>query len=392
MPWERYIAVLICLTVLLLPGCQSKDEESQPTDVNDNIVCPMLYQGDSLTEALKFIELPEERMDTSPSFVSKRGGRLPEQRELAFANAIFSLRKSRDADMYMSMLSSSTRKQLLKDDSRIAGRSYPERIKNGTFLYGEHDFKFFAQFRKLSRAELADLIDPNRGFTQKPSYAIDFWHFHKPKYMLIGDPFYLVREKGAYKIVMCKWLGDDPLRARPKKPSRPKKYGIAAFEQNDDAYERKDVCKYEWDVELELDESQANTFELLKLTEVVSSEDTIELDPDIAKQVITAQKVFDKYKYRGLKCSFKVGLDEPEGKYGRGGLLGWGWYFNIASSWTSGTMRFPGNNVTNVKANESGRFVGQDLEFMSFETSKDGVLYRHRVVLRKMPIATDPGS
>ena len=384
MTCARQTSIVLCLIGLVLSGCQEKDGESRPTDFNDNIVCPMLYQGDSLTEAFEFIELPEERMDTSPSFVSKRGGRLAEQRELAFANAIFSLRKSKDADMYMFMLSSSTRKQLLKDDSRIAGRGEAEQIKNGDFLYGEHDFKFFAQFRKLTRAELAELITEHRGFTQKPSYAIDFWHFHKPKYMLIGDPFYLVREKSLYKIVMCKWLGDDPLPARPKKPSGPKKYGIAEFQQNDDAYERKDVCKYE---------SQANTFELLKLTEVVSSENNIELDPDVAKQTIVAQQVFDKYKYRELKCSFKVGYDEPGGNYGRGLLdWGWGWSFRIASSWTSGTMRFPGRNVTNVKANESGGFVGQDLEFMSFETSKDGVQYRHRVVLRKMPIATDPGS
>jgi len=391
MTWVRCTAILACLTVILLPGCQRKDPENQPTDVNNNIVCPMLYQGESLTEALEFIELPEERMDTSPAFVNKSGGGLAEKDDLAFANAFFSLRKSKDAEMYMSMLSSSTRKQLLKDDSRIPRRGEAERIKNGTFLYGEYDFKFFASFRKLTRAELADLTKGDRGFTQKPSHAIVFCHFHKPQYMLIGDSYYLIREKGSYKIVMSKWLGDTPLPVIPKKPSGPKKYGIAAFEQNDDAYERKDVCKYEWDVELKLDESQANTFELLKLTEVVSSKDNIELDPDVAKQIIVAQKVFDKYKYRELKCSFKVGRDEPGGNFGRG-LSGWGWSFNIASWWTSGTMRFPGENVTNVKANESGGFVGQDLEFMSFETSKDGVLYRHRVVLRKMPVTADPGS
>ena len=350
----------------------------------------MLYQGESLADAIEFIEAPEDKMESYLSSVSKRG-RLAEQDELSFANALFSLRKSKDADMYMSMLSSSTRKQLLKDDSRISGCTYPERIKNGTFLYGEHDFKFFASFRKLTRAELADLTKGDRGFTQKPSHAIVFWHFHKPKYMLTGDTYYLIQEKNSYRVVMSKWLGDDPLPVMPKKPSGPKKYSIAAFEQNDDAYDRNDVCKYEWDVELKLDESQANTFELLRLTEVVSSEDNIELDADVAKQIIIAQKVFDKYKYRELKCSFKVGRDEPGGKYGRGLLdWGWGWSFSIASSWTSGTMRFPGKNVTNVKANKSGGFVGQDLEFMSFETSEEGVRYHHRVVLRKKPVAAAP--
>ena len=162
MTCETYIAVQACLTALLvLPGCRDKGIPVHPTDVNDDIVCPMLYQGDSLNEALEFIELPEERMDTSPSFIKKRGGKLADQRELPFANALFSLRKSKDADMYMSMLSSSTKKQLLKDDSRIAGRGNAERIRNGTFLYGEHEFMFFAQFRKLTRAELADLINEN---------------------------------------------------------------------------------------------------------------------------------------------------------------------------------------------------------------------------------------
>ena len=62
MTWKRYIAILVCLTALLLSGCQKKDVENQPTDVNMNIVCPMLYQGDSLIEALEFIEVPEDRM------------------------------------------------------------------------------------------------------------------------------------------------------------------------------------------------------------------------------------------------------------------------------------------------------------------------------------------
>ena len=34
-----------------------------------------------------------------------------------------------------------------------------------------------------------------------------------------------------------------------------------------------------------------------------------------------------------------------------------------------------------------GGFVGRDLEFLSFETEQAHVRYRHRVVLRKTPVA-----
>ncbi len=47
----------------------------------------MLYQKhDSFINALTFIDTPEDRMETSLSFVSKVGGKLADQRQLVFAN------------------------------------------------------------------------------------------------------------------------------------------------------------------------------------------------------------------------------------------------------------------------------------------------------------------
>ena len=48
--------------------------------------------------------------------------------------------------------------------------------------------------------------------------------------------------------------------------------------------------------------------------------------------------------------------------------------------------------MTNIQARQEGGFVGSDLELLSFETSSGDIRYRHRVVLRKTPIAETSNS
>lgn len=384
----KQITALFCIVILFsITAC--RNDESQPADVNDNIVCPMLYQGDSLAEALEFIELPEEDMENRLSSVTK-WGELARQDELLFANRLFSIRKSKDVNMFKSLLSSRTRKHLDDDNKRMA-HLHIDQIKSGTFIYGEYDFKFFATFGELTQVE-KDSLKRNASYAQEPSHVLRYWHFHKPKHMLISGPFYLIKDKRSYRVIdEAMFRGELPSVTKQKEAARPKKYGITAFVQNDDAYDKKGVHKYEWDIQLKLEESKANTFELLRLTKVVSAQGNIELDPDIARRVIVKQEVFDKYKYKELKCSFKVGREEPGGKFGIG-LSGWGYSFDIASLTLTGSIIFPGKDVTNIKPNKEGGFVGDDLEFISFDTSEEGVKYNNRVVLRKRPLATKPGS
>jgi len=51
-------------------------------------------------------------------------------------------------------------------------------------------------------------------------------------------------------------------------------------------------------------------------------------------------------------------------------------------------MFFPGMDITNVQLNKQGGFDGSDLELISFETSKEGVKYKNRVILRKEQISS----
>lgn len=388
------IPILLLAGFLLLPGCQDNGEEGKLADVNEEIVCPMLYQkSDSFTNALTFIDVPEDRMETSLAFVSKRG-KLADQDQVVFANKLFSIRKSRDVDMFISLLSEGTKKQLNDDNNKRMVHHHIGEIGDATFLYGEYDSKFFATFREFTNKDW-DTLKKHVSFAETPSHVIHYWFFHKPNYMLIGTTFYLIESKGSYKIVTETLLHGEigPARGQSK-TSAPKEYGIVAFEQTDDAYTRPNVWKYRWDVELSLGESENNTFEILKITEVSSGLHGTELHPGIGKQVLVQQSMFEKYKYKELRFVFRIGTAPPAERFRKYGqrLTGWICGLSIASFFKSDFMFFPGKNITSVKVNKQGNFVDSDLEFITFETAKENIEYRHRVVLRKKPIISGTDS
>jgi len=354
-----YISATLCVVIfLLLPGCQKKDSQSRPTETGDEIVCPLLYQEDeSFVNALKFIEVPEERLETSLSSVRNRG-ELASQSQLLFANKLFSIRKSGNVDMFVSMLSEGTKKQLNTDNDKRMLHHYIREIKDKTFLYGEHDFKFFASFREFTQED-GEMLKKHVSFSDTPSHIIYYFHFHKPKYMLIGSTFYLMEDNGSYNIVTQTLLRGE--LAAPDKnqiASGLKEYGIVSFEQVDDAYTKTNTWKYDWKIDLDLDQSLHNTFELLKLTEIISAQGHADIHPEIAKQVLLEESVF------------------------------WDYSISIGGFGTSSSMFFPGMDITNVQLNKQGGFDGSDLELISFETSKEGVKYKNRVILRKEQISS----
>lgn len=387
----RQIAAILCMvSFLLLPGCQGKDQENKATDTDEEIVCPMLYQkDDSLINALTFIDTPEDSMETSLSCVSERG-KLADQNQLAFANKLFSLRKSKDADMFVSLVSEGTKKQLGDDNNKRMLHHHIRKIKDGSFLYGEYDCRFFATFRQFTEKD-RDTLKKHVSFAETPSHAVHYWLFPipKPGYSLIGTTFYLIEDEGSYKIVTQTLLHGEITRAAKKqKPSGPKEYGIIAFEYSDDAYTRPNVWKYRWDIELSLDESENNTLEILKITRVISGQVDAALAPNIIKQVLVKESMFEKYRYKELKFTFRIGTSAPKNRFKKYGqrLTGWIYGISIASIFKSEFMFFPGENITNVKVNKQGCFVDSDLEFISFETAKENVKYEHKVILRKKPI------
>jgi len=389
---KRIPAILCVASFLLLPACQRQGQELKSTNANKEIICSKLYQkDDSLINALKFIDTPEDRMETS--FVSERG-KLADQNQLSFANKLFGLGKSKDVDMFISLLSNGTKKQLAYDNNKRMLHHHIRKIKDGTFLYGEYDCKFFATFREFTEKD-RETLKKHVSFAETPSHVIHYWHFHRPNYMLIGSTFYLIEDEGSYKILTQTLLHGEitPPSKQPKTPG-PKECGITAFEQVDDAYAKPNVWKYRWDIELSLDESENNTFEILKVAKVISGQDDIALDPNIAKQVLVKESMFEKYRYKELKFTFRIGMSAPAVRFKKYGepLTGWIYGISIASFFKSDFMLFPGKNITGVKVNKQGKFVDSDLEFITFETAKENIEYRHRVVLRKKPIISSTDS
>ena len=147
------IRVSILVTgLLIVTGCERTDPEGQREKDGAEVVFPQFYQGTgSLADALAFIKVPEDRMEASLASVSRRG-KLADPRQLAFANKLFSLRQSRDVELFKSLLSDGTRQQLnAPDNNKQVVHHVLRKIENGTFLYGEWDFKFFATFHVLAQ-------------------------------------------------------------------------------------------------------------------------------------------------------------------------------------------------------------------------------------------------
>ena len=168
----------------------------------------------------------------------------------------------------------------------------------------------------------------------------------------------------------------------------PPQNGIITFEQTDNAYAQTDVWKYQWKIELDPELSRNHTFELFKRTEIISVQGHADIHPRIAKQVLLGDSDFEKYKGKQLTFTFRIGDEAPTddiSNYGQT-LSGWSYGISIGNIGTSDFMLFPGTGMTNIKVNKEGGFVGSDLELISFETEKEGVQYKNKVVLRKKPI------
>lgn len=385
----KYITTIIYLVAFfLLTGCQRKDDQSQPVGADEQIVCPLLYQGGgTFSDALAFIEVPDDRMEKTLSSVNKRG-KLPDQNQLAIANKIISLRESKDIDLFVRLLSNGTKKKLTDDNNKRMLHYYLRAIEEGTFLDAEEDSKFLATIRRFTDED-RDKLKKHVSFPETPTHIMTVYHFNKPAYMLIGTNLYLLEDKDSYKVVTETLLQSKlPDAGGLQQESRTQQYGIVSFEQNDNAYDRTGVWKYQWKVEVSPGETANNNFEMLKLTEIISVQGHNDIHPDVAGQVLVKYDVFDKYKYKQLKFMLRIGdqgVKDDFSKYGQT-LSGLDCGLSIASIGLSTWMYFPGGDIKNIKINKDGSFNGSDLEFISFETEKDSVKYRTRVVLRKSPV------
>jgi len=196
------VVIIFVLNCLSLCGCKKHTERDELGVINDNIVCEDLYQiNDTFTNAYKFVNAPREYIE-DPNMNPVKG-ELVGQDKLDFANKVFSIRKTKDVDLFISLLSKGTIKQLSQDSNKHMVHHHIKSIKDGTFLYGEHDVKFFAAFREFikSDAEWESLLK-YCSFPDMPTHILNFWHYHeKPNSLIIGSTFYLVEQDDSYKIV-----------------------------------------------------------------------------------------------------------------------------------------------------------------------------------------------
>jgi hypothetical protein len=197
----RSLIPVLC-TILMLPsGCENTSPQSPPPDATAAAVCPALYQGSgSIEDAMAFIEVPEDRMKVSITSVRRQAGAVADQRQLAFANRLFSIRTSRDPNVFVSLLSDATRKELGDDNGTHMLHDLLREIKAGKFIYADYNAKFFATMRPFTNTDW-DVLRDHISFAEPPSRILHYWFFHVPNHMLIGDTFYLVENGGSYRLV-----------------------------------------------------------------------------------------------------------------------------------------------------------------------------------------------
>lgn len=410
---SRIVAIFLCVTSFsLLSGCRKNEAEKQTTETvcrkreavidsevgigqgPDAVNNPMLYQKhDSIENALRFIGAPEDEMEKYLGCADEVGGaptELAKGEQLTFANKLFSLRRSKDVDTLMGLVSDGSKEQLDNcGDRECMLRHHIRDVKDGTFLYGKYDGEFFAAFFELTD-EFLHSLEETVDFPEVPTHGVLYCRFEK---ILLGQTFYLIKNNHSYKLVTYTYPHPKE-RPASKKRKRwvSKQYGITAFEQfeqNVDPYTKTTDWKYQWDIRLSPVVSKSNVFEFVKVTKVISAKHKTKLHPDIAKQILINEAWIEKYKNGELKCTFSVGLSKAVDNMYRYGQRLTGWSYAVVrpgytskSSW----MLFPGKNITNVRPNKAGNFNGRDLELLSFETTENSVKYEHKVVLRKKRI------
>ena len=203
------VVIFLCATSLsILSGCWGKQLEGK--QLKYGLSNRKLYQKhDSIKNALTFIDVPEDKIEEHLDSVNGALRNLTKElaggRQLVFANNLFNLSGSKDTDMLITLLSNGSTQHLEDyDNKKSMLYRYMRQIKDGTFLYGEYDGKFFATFCKLSN-EFLDSLREDIVFSETPSHALIYWHYHEPKTMLIGTTFYLIEDGRKYKLVTYTW-------------------------------------------------------------------------------------------------------------------------------------------------------------------------------------------
>lgn len=201
--WGIVGLLVVCVVAGLFWGLPKIAQEKPGTPPSDR----QLYQGsESVRAAFAFIDVPQDKVDKLLARVERKGGTPVEGPALSLAKRVFSLRRSRDATLFKSLLSSGTKDVLeTPDDGLSMVHAMARQVEEGDFLYGGSDAKFLVTYRELSENERQELETAKTlTFPEAPSASMVFYHYHEPKSMLIGTTFHLVDQGGELRLVFAK--------------------------------------------------------------------------------------------------------------------------------------------------------------------------------------------
>ncbi len=201
--WGIVGLLVVCVVAGLFWGLPKIGQERPGVPVIDE----QLFQGGSpVRDALAFIDVPKDKAEKLLASVERRGGTLAEGPALSLANRVFSLRRSRDASLFKSLLSRGTKDVLATpDDGLSMAHAMARQVEEGDFLYGDFDAKFFVTYGELGENEREELETAKTlTFPETPSASMVFYHYHEPRSILVGTTFYLVDQGGTLKLVFAK--------------------------------------------------------------------------------------------------------------------------------------------------------------------------------------------
>ena len=380
-PRLLFTALVAMLSLLV---CACRREAPAELEINEDyssahITCDNLYQGDSVEEAVLFMNLPEERRQQMAQTL-ERYGPLACAEELKFANRVFRVGRSKRASDYLALLSAKMLQLIRKNNNVMVLWSRLDGIQKGHYLYAQCEdahhgpcpAAFAVTFREVP-PEVLDTEGRRLYWPQAPTHVFRFFHFHTPNYMIIGSTVYVVREDNSFKIVSESVKGGSQRTASISPGVEPVvASGIEACRKV-----KNEEDTWRWNIAISSEDKRANSFE------IVLASTTVSADPNASstsENVLYDYDAFRKYcrAWEDVRFRFSASLQADKNQVF--------YVCHLGSGSRSTTDRYPGKDITDLNINETGLFTQGSLDLFSFETvDANNIRIKNKVLVRLRP-------
>lgn len=215
------------LLLCLAGGC----EKSEPVEN------PNLYKGDSIEQALLFIGVEPNRLETFTNMVRFKNSSLAEGEFYDFANNFANIN---DINDFLKLLCPESRLQI--DNSPHAAEELDkikEMIDEARFPGQENHEKVMALAREFEEKDNSPYID----LAVQPTHVMNIFHYFPPKKMVIGKKTFLIKTDSQYQMVF----------------TAPSQFRVARIQLSDDLVELRDrIHQYTADNDSRLPDSLAD--------------------------------------------------------------------------------------------------------------------------------------